>query len=259
MLKEGVITQDEFDTLAQRKVISESLDAEVQEHSPREVVMQEEEERVWREQGNMPVIEEYFTPEFLLELKKLPPPEYQRDEVSVNERRRKQLIQFYEQHNPAKLAQIDDLLANYKFADILASLRTAYGTVPDGWEEDQAVEALTPSKKKKIDEYARFRARTREHQQNLLENGIIEWKRRHPDGEFEQWLKSEMSGNIRFDDEGKVEWIDPRSGNLKFTFEKMRAFDPLHKIGEAPSPDDEDFDAEEEERAKRQEEIVDLF
>jgi hypothetical protein len=238
-LKDGTITEDEFNILITKLPAQESLNAEIGEQSPKVFEEQAEEERVWLESSDVPIYEAYFTSEFLMNEKKLPPPEYLRDEVSLYTRRREQLVQFYEEHNPDKVENIDDLLANYKFKEILESLMKCYGVAPQGWEVEQATEELVPSNPRaKKDEYARFRAATREHQQRLLENGIIEWKRRHPDSDFEEWLKSEMSGNIRFDKDGNVEWIDPRSGNLKFTFHKMRPFDPLNKIGDTPTPDD---------------------
>jgi hypothetical protein len=50
----------------------------------------------------------------------------------------------------------------------------------------------------------------------------------------------------------------PCSGNLKFTFHKMRPFDPMNKVGQVPDP--EDFIDEDVDELEQQEiEIDDLF
>ena len=135
----------------------------------------------------------------------------------------------------------------------MESLRIAYGTVPMGWEVQLAVDDLQPERRK--EEYPAYKSKSRAFQQQHLENGIINWKRKNPNGTYEQWLKDEMSGNIKFDDHGNVVWIDPRAGNLKFAFKKMRPFDPLHNLGDAPMPDA----ALEPEPEKNVAELEDLF
>jgi hypothetical protein len=129
-LKDGTITEDEFNILITKLPAQESLNAEVDEITPKKFEEQAEEERVWLESSDVPIYEAYFTSEFLMNEKKLPPPEYLRDEVSIYSRRRQQLVDFYQEHNPAKIQNIDDLLANYKFKEILFSLQKSYGVAP---------------------------------------------------------------------------------------------------------------------------------
>jgi hypothetical protein len=50
---------------------------------------------------------------------------------SVNHRR--QLILFYEEHNPAKIATVDKLLEDFTHEAIAASLQKVYGQLPTGW------------------------------------------------------------------------------------------------------------------------------
>ena len=53
------------------------------------------------------------------------------------------------------------------------------------------------------------------------------------------FVHSNFQENIKIDEEtGEVEWIDPRAGNLKYMFKKMRPSDPLHQLGDAPLPDE---------------------
>jgi hypothetical protein len=87
-------------------------------------------------------------------------------------------------------------------------------------------------------EKAAFKAEMRSFQALLLENSVIEWKRAHaaPEGTeaerqayFEAYLKDQVPENIRLDEAGNVEWVDPRAGHLEFTFKKTRAWDALHK------------------------------
>ena len=61
------------------------------------------------------------------------------------------------------------------------------------------MDALMPSRRK--EEFPTYKAKTREFQQQHLENSIITWKRKHPKGTYEQWLKDEMSDNIKFDED----------------------------------------------------------
>ena len=48
--------------------------------------------------------------------------------------RRRQLLQFYQKHNPEKAKDVDAILANYKIEDTTRSLRDRYGEVPEGWD-----------------------------------------------------------------------------------------------------------------------------
>jgi hypothetical protein len=52
--------------------------------------------------------------------------------------RKQQLIEFYKKHEPSKLADVDTILAKYKFVDVVASLNKKYGTVPLGWDVELA-------------------------------------------------------------------------------------------------------------------------
>ena len=47
--------------------------------------------------------------------------------------RKEQLIQFYQKHEPSKVAAVDTLLSQYKFEDVVSSLQKKYGALPEGW------------------------------------------------------------------------------------------------------------------------------
>jgi hypothetical protein len=56
--------------------------------------------------------------------------------ISKEQLRQKQLIAFYQKHNPAKIAETEDLLKKYPLTAIKHSLYEVYGELPDGegWE-----------------------------------------------------------------------------------------------------------------------------
>ena len=43
------------------------------------------------------------------------------------------MIQFYQKHEPSKVAAVDTLLSQYKFEDVVSSLQKKYGALPEGW------------------------------------------------------------------------------------------------------------------------------
>eukprot|EP00937_MAST-01D_sp_MAST-1D-sp2_P007021 g7021.t1 len=55
--------------------------------------------------------------------------------------RKAQLVRFYEQHEPSKIAMVDELLTKYPLRNVVASLQKKYGTVPEGWGSDPAAPA----------------------------------------------------------------------------------------------------------------------
>ena len=59
------------------------------------------------------------------------------------ELRKQQLRDFYQIHEPSKIAAVDTLLTQYKYEDVVASLRKKYGKLPAGW--DSAAPAPTPA------------------------------------------------------------------------------------------------------------------
>jgi len=174
------------------------------------------------------------------------------------------------------------LLRAYGIVGLTPKLCGVYRCAPTGWEamaarrvvaERQAAAAaggkLTPApaaqattstdagaagrlKQKHQDErWARmekFRGDMRLHQEKLLENAIIKWRRENPSGtQWEDYLKSECSGNIKTDKSGNTVWIDSRARQLEHTFKAVRAHTPLHTIGEPPIPPETD-DIEKQER-----------
>jgi uncharacterized protein YbdZ (MbtH family) len=59
--------------------------------------------------------------------------------------KKQQLTEFYQKHEPSKVGAVDTLLTQYKFEDVVASLKKKYGTVPAGW--DPSVPAVPPPSK----------------------------------------------------------------------------------------------------------------
>ena len=65
-----------------------------------------------------------------------------REQVRVQRRhqadialKREQLRAFYAEREPSKMSAVDTLVSSkYKFVNVVTSLRTKYGAVPDGWE-----------------------------------------------------------------------------------------------------------------------------
>lgn len=173
------------------------------------------------------------------------------------------------------------LLRAYGIVGLTPKLCGVYRCAPTGWEamaarvvaERPAAAAaggkLTPApaaqattstdagaagrlKQKHQDErWARmekFRGDMRLHQEKLLENAIIKWRRENPSGtQWEDYLKSECSGNIKTDKSGNTVWIDSRARQLEHTFKAVRAHTPLHTIGEPPIPPETD-DIEKQEK-----------
>ena len=61
------------------------------------------------------------------------------DELKKHEeqfRRKQALIEFYKTREPSKLDSVDNILSNYAFRDVVASLKKTYGEVPSGWEKE---------------------------------------------------------------------------------------------------------------------------
>ena len=50
--------------------------------------------------------------------------------------RAEQLAFFYARYDPSKLSDVDKLLANYDFTEIVKSIQMKFGAVPPGWEQE---------------------------------------------------------------------------------------------------------------------------
>ena len=75
-----------------------------------------------------------------------------------------------------------------------------------------------------------------------LENQMIEWKQKNTeDGKFEHYIREVCPENVKIDDSGAVVWVDERLKGPKWqgTFEKLKATDPLHQLGELPQSEKE--------------------
>ena len=163
---------------------------------------------------------------------------------------------------PAALSAAAVLLRHFGMTALTRKLFAAYGCAPTGWEaavagaEAAATSAVADGdtmRKRHADErqgrMAEFKAAMREYQQNLLENGIIAWRRAHPDGSFADYLQTEHSGNIKIDPStGATVWVDPRAKHLEHVFACVRAHTPLHDVGVPPAPPElDDLDKQDDE------------
>jgi hypothetical protein len=88
----------------------------------------------------------------------------------------------------------------------------------------------------------KYRRAIKEYYAKELENNMIEWKRIHKQGTYIEYLKHAVPENIRFSEDGEVEWIDPRTERVKRTFDRVEPSHALHVLGDPPQPEEiEDF------------------
>jgi hypothetical protein len=120
--------------------------------------------------------------------------------------------------------------------------------------EERAMELSSFSPmKSEIEEY---RMDLREYYQKDIENSMIEWKRDHKGGSYQDYLVDTVPENITLDKDGNCTWMDPRTERLKRTFDRVQQSHSLHVLGRPPQPDaDDEFAAPEVNTT----EIDDLF
>ena len=56
------------------------------------------------------------------------------DKKSPDDKAYAQLVEFYRHHDPSKIPEVPSLLNDYPREDLIASLMSKYGTLPEGWE-----------------------------------------------------------------------------------------------------------------------------
>lgn len=95
-----------------------------------------------------------------------------------------------------------------------------------------------------MDEMADLKNKMAEYWAKWQENEMIQWKSENPGGTFADYIQHSCPENIRFDEEGKVEWIDDRLNGPKWrgAFTALKATDSTHPLGDAPKIGIETYD-----------------
>jgi hypothetical protein len=57
------------------------------------------------------------------------------DEEEEMGQRKEELVAFYSEHDPTKIATVDELLRDYDFAVLVRTIKQKYGVAPPEWEE----------------------------------------------------------------------------------------------------------------------------
>ena len=78
----------------------------------------------------------------------------------------------------------------------------------------------------------------KEYFQKHLENQMISWKKKNPNGDYYAFLKEFFPENIRFNQNNTCIWVDKRVLGVKWNgaFHRVKATDDLHQIGAPPTP-----------------------
>jgi hypothetical protein len=90
------------------------------------------------------------------------------------ELRKEQLAAFYQVHEPSKIPEVENLLSQYKYEDVVASLTKKYGKLPDGWGSASSEAQTKPKPKVLTAKSNRFQGT--ENTDGLIGGSIIEHK-----------------------------------------------------------------------------------